>query len=208
MKHLTLALCLIAIGALCSRAFADNEIDGNQRRKRAVALYNNADHATKCSAVFEQMRTKLKAGMTSTEVSGILRDVKWLDHSQARWITILAGWIPVDMGPGHKRAFSMELYPNVDGWSNYSVYFSISCPEELRKDFTINEFLEGKVLNGAVRLHQFALCHPRKTFDDISRRYEVIPKKESEQGGAGQSSTRSEPKSDSNENANPKSEGR
>ena len=174
MKLISTLLLLVAPLTVSSCAHAGKNSDGDKAHLRAAALYDDKDHAKKCSAAFDQLREKLKVGMTSSKASRSLGDAKWLDEVHAYEITILAGWIPVDIGP--ERAFAMHLYPNSDNWSNYVVYFSLACPEGDRAAFTIEDFLKGKVKSDDVKIHQFALCYPSKATNDMGR-IEVIPPK-------------------------------
>jgi hypothetical protein len=173
MKLIPTLLLLAALFTVISCAHAGDKDDGDKAHLRAAALYNDKEHAKKCSAAFDQLREKLKVGMTSSKASRALGDAKWLEEVRAYEITILGGWIPVDLSP--ERAFAMHLYPNSDNWSNYVVYFSLACPEGERAAFTIEDFMQGKVKNEAVKIHQFALCHPGKATNDMGR-IEIIPK--------------------------------
>ena len=140
------------------------EVDEEQKVERVIALYRDKEHAKKCSAIMGQLKRGLKPGMTSAEASKALGDVTWLEEVHHYEITILGGWIPVDIGP--QWAFCMHLYPNEDDWSNHVVYFSLSGSEGSgplftgSSDFTIADYLKGRVHDEAIKLHQFALCYP------------------------------------------------
>ena len=160
-------LFLIGLFTMNSCSFVGDKIDAERSYLRAAALYNDKEHSKKCSAVFDQLRTKLKVGMTSAKAARALGDSKWLEAAHTYEITFLAGWIPVDFVP--ERAFAMHLYPNADYWSNYVVYFSLSCPEGDRAPFAIEDFLRGKIESDEFNIHQFALCYPGRATDDMGR---------------------------------------
>lgn len=133
---------------------------------RIIAMYKYKEHAKKCAVIMDHLKSSLKVGMTSAEASQALGDAEWLESVHDYYIGMLGGWIPVDIGP--QWAFCMHLHPNEDEWSNHVVYFSISSPVEEGEhfppivEFSIIDFLEGRVKDQAIRLHQFALCYPGK----------------------------------------------
>ena len=137
-------------------------------------MYAGSEHTKRCEAIFRKLRSRLKPGMTSAQVSRSLGSQDWMRHTTSDQVMILGGWIPVDIGFG-RLAFWISLYPNSDGWSNYRVYFSIACPETYMESFTIGQYLSGELRSKDVQLHQFALCYPDAAPNDIGR-YEVIPK--------------------------------
>ena len=145
-----------------------------EKRQRVAALYADAGHAEKCEAIFKKLRAGLKPGMTSAQAARSLDGKEWMQHTRSDQVMLLAGWIPVDIG-FEKRAYWMNLHPDSDGWSNYTVYFSIACPEDSMESFSITEFLAGEVRSSKFRLHQFALCHPGASQGELGR-YEIIPK--------------------------------
>jgi hypothetical protein len=174
MKLTPILLFNLALSTMSSLTFASDKVVESMEYQREVALYNDKEHSNKCSVAFEQLRNGLKNGMTSTEASRVFRDAKWLQHSHTYEITRLGGMIPVDMVP--ERAFAMHLYPNADKWSNHVVYYSISCPGDDCIQFTIEDFLQGKVKNDHVKIHQVALCHPGKSRKDIGLTEFIPPK--------------------------------
>jgi hypothetical protein len=180
MKSVPKLFGILTLNTACLLSIAGEPIDDGKLHIRAAALYADKEHSKKCAAVFDILKKNLKPGMTSAKAAEALGKARWLEHTHSGWITMLGGWIPVDSKPF--RAFNMSLYPNSDKWSNYVVYFSLTPPDDEEFEFTIEEFLQGKVKDKSVKLHQFALCHPGKDQTEIGR-IEVFPPppKDSEQ---------------------------
>ena len=179
MKHASTILIFLALQVFSSFANGDETPVDKELLARA-ALHDDKEHSKNCTAAFDHLRKSLKQGMTSTEAAKALGESKWLEHIHSYLIAAIGGYIPVDSHP--QTPFAMHLYPNAYNYSNYVVYFSLSVPEDDESDFTIEDFLQGKVKNKHVKLHQFALCHPSKAPNEIGR-IEVFPPppKDSEQ---------------------------
>lgn len=174
--HLVVFAILTTISSSCGPSAA--EIENEAKAERFRHLENDKAHTRKCEAVFQRLKRELKPGMTSRQVSRSLTDKTWIEQSHSHSITILAGWIPVDIGP--ERAYSMALYPNEDNRSNYVIYFSLTIPDDYyitdTKRFTIEEFLTGKVHDDKIKLHQIALCYPYG-FENFTPKIVMIPEK-------------------------------
>jgi hypothetical protein len=169
----TIVLSLLALSALSSCSSVGHKVE-EEKARRVTALYEDKDHSKKCLAAFDQLRKKLKVGMTSTRASAALGNTKWLEHIHTDEIMFVSGSISVDIFPEGTWAFPVEayvmsLYPNADNWSNYMAYFSLSLPEGYQSKFTIEDFLRGKVKSSGVKIHQFALCHPGKSPVDLGK---------------------------------------
>ena len=165
IKSILLSLYVLTIYSL-----ADEKLEADKKHSIAQAKI----HAMKCLEVYDVLRTKIKAGMTSAETSLALEDALWIKTLSSSEIKGLAGKLPVDFIP--ERAFMLRLYPNDNSRSNHVIYFSISCPKEYEIEFTMKDFFEGRIKSANVTINQFALCHPPKTPAQRGV-IEVFPKK-------------------------------
>jgi hypothetical protein len=144
------------------------------RQTNELASDPSQDRRSRALSIYYLFRIHIRPGFKSADCRRIMGQAKWLDEVNIQPVRAMGSYLPVDR-PAGCSAFSMAVFPDRKGWSDWFIYFTLSGLEpkqprpweECRKKAL--DFLKGDLPDTRVRLHEFALCYPREERDKTEK---------------------------------------
>jgi len=141
-------------------------------RKEEMRIFNekandpSVDRATRADVVFLLFSRYIRPGFTSADCRHVMGQSKWLDAMVVKIVGGVGGQIPVDWPMG-STLFSMAVFPDTNGYSDWYIWFTLSGLEIsgvpwVERTKKAREFFKGDLAGRRVRLHEFALVSPSK----------------------------------------------
>lgn len=114
-------------------------------------------------AIFTLFGRYVRPGCSSPEFHQVAPDVGWLARAKLSKITMLGGWIPIDM-TFEDSDFCLQLFasPTDERASQWHIYFRLTG--QLQPSDAL-AFLRGAMASGSsTRMQEFALCLPHSIY--------------------------------------------
>ena len=127
----------------------------------------------RAAAVFALFKRHIKPGDNAGQVRRVMGEAKWVDEAKIYPFTggAFGGHIPVELN-FEDETYSLHLFPDTEGISNWVIYFVLAGRSESTKciEDAFAFLRAGAGSKGEGRLKEFALCYPDGETDITKKR--------------------------------------